>query len=60
MFIFLRGVERVKIMNEDDLVSVIKEYGLVREYFFINYFNFSKVRSVVWIERLNLVVIGII
>lgn len=48
MFIFLRGVEGVKIMDEDDLVSVIKEYGLVREYFFINYFNFSKVRNVVW------------
>ena len=37
-------------MHEDDLVSAIKEHGLVREHLPTNHLNSSKVRSAAWIQ----------
>ena len=48
VFTFLRGVEGAKTMDEDDLVSAIKEHGLVREHLPTNHLNSSKVRNAAW------------
>ena len=43
---FLKGVEEAKTMNEEQLVSAIKEYGLVREHIPTNHLNSSKVSAI--------------
>lgn len=62
VFTFLRGVEGAKTMKEEELVSAIREHGLVREHLPTNHLNSSKVRNAAWEtnERSKSVVTGTI
>ena len=42
---FLKAVEAAKTMSKDELVSAIKDHGLVREHIPTNHLNSSKVRN---------------